>query len=154
MKTILSIIAICTVGFAFGQNKYQIELGNETIQFNGYELYPDNGGETTYYMIENGELHYYYWNVFNDRTIEFQHLSCPVKSINLKETVMRPYDEGGNFLYLKTKKLVAVANHIVWTFEGTEAQKAESQEADLMLIVPSEEKGNEILQQIKKGKDI
>lgn len=154
MKTLLSLVFVAVAAISFGQLDYNFKMGSEPIKFSGHQLVFDNGGEETYYNIENGTLTYHYINIYEGVIIQYASYSCSVKSMDTKTAYVKDYEEGLQFLYMNAKKLENVVKHITWDLRDGKVVKNEEDANELTLIVPSKEKADEITEQIKKGKGI
>ena len=146
---------------SLAQVTVKFEMGGETHEFKGYRLFTGNDEESTYYNIEDGQFHYYYVNEYNGKCIQYEHISCPVKKMDIKSANYKAYDTFGQFLYIDMKKMEQVvleeeyrdgdlsgpSNKENITFEQMSGRS-------LFLIVNDKEQGQKVLDQIKSGKNL
>lgn len=152
MKNALLISMIVFSSISFSQEAVQFSIGGEAVEFEAYVLFPNNGGEATYYNITDGVLDYYTVVEYNGVVIEYKHYFCPTDVIDTKTLEFREYDAGGMFMYLSAKNLEANINYESFSYSDSNLKKIEDTSKSIMLIVPDKEIGTRISGEIKKGK--
>ncbi len=158
---LLAAILFFYIGQIDAQSTYEVKMGSKTYKAAGIKAFTNNDSETTVYTIKDGTFHYYYINSYNNKVVEYTHISCPVKSIDVKSVFYKDYDSKGKFMYLTTKKLVKNVikkdiedNKLSGPSEDINITVSEKESHSLMFILNSEEQGKTIISQIKKRKDL
>lgn len=157
MKNLFCLLLICFVSTSLSaQIEVKVPMGSKTHTFTGNQLFNGNSDESTYYVIKDKVLHYYYVNKYEGKVIQFIHTTCPTKSLDLKSIEYKDYDDGGKFMYITTKKIakdVTVTKIQDGDLSGDDnnISTTEDEESLFLIIINTEEMGQELVSKIKKG---
>ncbi len=159
MKAILIFLFTGFIALsAAAQIGVEVKMGSTKSTFEGTQIFNNNESESTYYEIEDGDLHYYLVNNYEGKCIQFIHTECPIKSLDLKSVEYEDYQDMGQFMYISTKK-----NEKAVTISKTEDSQSrgasldanlttqEDESSTFMIIINNKEMAEQLLEAIKKG---
>ncbi|UKN02515.1 hypothetical protein K6119_03140 [Paracrocinitomix mangrovi] len=151
MKKLLFGLFFLFAFSATSQKEVKITIGGEKVKFYGDELVQDSTGRTTYYALVNGYLDYYEIIQVDGEVIQYEHVYCPAKQIELGDVLYKDILDSKAILVLKTKDGEPEVMVDTWKMSNGEIVKMEYSDTTMKLWIPDEKKGKEVEKAIKKA---